>query len=458
LKSQSLKQPAEITPHFQSRVVALLCCIVFFSVLNGTMFNVVVPDISSDYGLTAADVSWVITGYIIVFALASVTYGKLADIYPIRRLLTIGLLLFNVGALLGYFTDNYTQLLIGRLVQASGAGAIPAMAMLVATRYFPANGRGRVLGAVASTVAFGAGVGPVVGGYIAGHWHWRYLFLISLVTLFAIYAARRLLPQEPTRDELFDYPGALSLGVGVTCLLLFVTKGFWLALFLSIALFTFFYRHIYRIDNPFVSPELLKNRQFRQGLISTFLGVSTVFGYFFAIPLLLREVHTVSTADIGLVIFPGAISAALLGVVGGHFADRWGSVPIVHAGFGLLLLGYLLLAGLLSFGALPILLLLIICYSGFAFLQSALAKTVSMTLQPERAGVGMGLYNLVFFTSGAFGTSFVGTFLDRFDRFFPVSDYGSGAAFSGLFIAAAFAVLLAILLFRRTFGWGGKSP
>ena len=442
---------------FQVSVVILLCSIVFFSVLNGTMFNVAVPDISRDYNLTAADVSWVVTGYIVVFALAAVTYGKLADIYPIRRLLTIGLLLFNLGSLLGYFTDNYAQLLIGRLVQASGGGAIPAMSMLVATRYFPAARRGRVLGAVASTVAFAAGVGPVVGGYIAGQWHWRYLFLISLATLFALYAARKLLPQETTRDERFDYSGGLLLGGGVTSLLLFVTKGVWFALPLSLLLFFLFNRHIRRINNPFISPELLRNRKFRQGLISTFLGVSTVFGFFFSIPLLLREVHAVSTAHIGLVIFPGAITAALLGVVGGRLADRWGSVPIVHAGFGLLLFGYLLLAGLLSYGALPIMLLLIICYSGFAFVQSALAKTVSMTLPHRQAGVGMGLYNLVFFTSGAFGTSFVGTLLDRMDRSTFFSEYGPAVSYSGLFLAAAAAVLLATLLFWRAFGWRGEK-
>jgi DHA2 family metal-tetracycline-proton antiporter-like MFS transporter len=328
------EQTTEITTRFQARVVALLCSIVFFSVLNGTMFNVAIPDISSDYGLTASDVSWVITGFIIVFALASVTYGKLADIYPIRRLLTIGLLLFNVGALLGYFTDNYAQLLFGRLVQASGGGAIPAMSMLVATRYFPVTERGRVLGAVASTVAFAAGVGPVVGGYIAGHWHWRYLFLLSLATLFALHAARKLLPREATRAEHFDSPGGLMLGGGVTCLLLFMTKGIWVALPGAIILLVLFHRHIHRVDNPFVHPNLLSNRQFRQGLFSTFLGVSTVFGYFFSIPLLLREVHTVSTTNIGLVIFPGAITAAVLGVVSGRLADRWGSVPIVHTGFG----------------------------------------------------------------------------------------------------------------------------
>lgn len=442
---------------FQVSVVLLLCSMVFFSVLNGTMFNVAVPDIAREYGLTAADVSWVITGYIIVFALAAVTYGKLADIYPVRRLLTIGLLLFNLGAILGYLTDNYSQLLIGRLIQASGGGAIPAMAMLVATRYFPVTSRGRVLGAVASTVALAAGVGPVVGGYIAGQWHWRYLFPVSLATLAAIYAARRLLPKEASRKERFDLFGCLLLSCGVTALLLFVTRGILFALPLSLLLLSIFNWHIRRSDNPFVSPALLENRQFRQGLVGTFIGVSTVFGYFFAVPLLLREVHAVSTTKIGLVLFPGALIAAVLGVVGGRFADRWGSVPVVHVGFGLLLLGYLLLAGLLSTGVPAIVLLLIICYAGFAFVQSALAKTISLTLKPERAGVGMGFYNLIFFAAGAFGTSFVGTMLDFLGGFFPGGEFGPGAAYSGLFLAAAGAVVVATWLIRRTFGWRGET-
>ena len=65
----------------------------------------------------------------------------------------------------------------------------------------------------------------------------------------------------------------------------------------------------------------------------------------------------------------------------------------------------------------------------------------------------MGLYNLTFFTAGAFGTSFVGTLLDQLDKFLPTAEYGSGVAYSVLFLAAASAVLMASLLFRRTFGW-----
>ncbi len=442
---------------FQFNVVAFLCSIIFFSVLNGTMFNVAIPDIARDFSLTAAEVSWVMTGYIIIFALASVTYGKLADIYPVRRLMVIGLLLFNGGALLGYLSQSYAVLLLGRFVQASGGGAIPAMAMLVAIRYFPVTSRGRVLGAAASTVAFAAGVGPVAGGFIAGHWHWRYLFPISLVTLLAVYAALRLLPKERPKAEPFDLSGALLLGCGVTALLVFVTRGAWSALPVAIVFLAVFSRHVRRAESPFVSPELLRDRLFRQGLYCTFLAVGTVFGYFFSIPLLLRMVYALPTMKIGLVIFPGALSAACLGFVGGRMADRVGAVPVVYAGLALLTLGYLLMATFLGFGVLAVLLILIVCYTGFSFIQSALAKAVSTTLPHQRAGVGMGLYNLVFFTSGAFGTSFVGRFIDLFDGSIPALTRAPDTVFGYLFILSAVTAAMAGLLFFRSFGRSGKG-
>jgi DHA2 family metal-tetracycline-proton antiporter-like MFS transporter len=122
-------QPAQL-----QRLVLLLCFTVFWSVLNGTMFNVAVPDIARQFSLTTAEVSWVVTGYITIFAVAATTYGKLADLYSVRRLMTIGLLLFNLGALLSLLATWYPLLVIGRLVQAAGGGAIPALVMIIATR------------------------------------------------------------------------------------------------------------------------------------------------------------------------------------------------------------------------------------------------------------------------------------------------------------------------------------
>ncbi|WP_305044851.1 MFS transporter [Geoalkalibacter sp.] len=441
-------------PHFQRRIVALMVFTVFFSVLNGTMFNVAVPDIQQQYALSPTQVSWVVTGFIVVFALAAVSYGKLADIYALRRLITIGLLLFNAGAILGFLSSwsSYPVVVAARLLQASGGGAIPALSMLVATRFFGPELRGRVLGAMASTVAFAAGIGPIVGGLIAGRWHWRYLFLLSLATLAALLLFRRLLPAEPRRDKSFDLAGALLLAAAVAVLLVFITDGHLWLLPLGLVLLGWFWRHILRAPSPFAPPRRFANHLYRHGLLTVFLALGPVFGMFFAVPLMLRALYDLSTLHIGLVIFPGALSAAIFGFLGGRLADRRGSVFVVRLGLALLLVSFLALAAAAGADARLLSLVLIVCYTGFAFIQSALAKAVSTTLAPEHSGVGMGLYNLVFFTAGAFGAALTGRLIEVLIHFAPPGSLEPAPLhFSGVFMVSALTTVAAAGVFYGAF-------
>ncbi len=183
-------------PAVQKKLIFLLSTIIFFSVLNTTMFNVSLPDIAQQFHLLPSQVSWVVSGYIIFFAIGSVTYGRLADTYSIKNLIMIGLALFNMGSLIGFLSPWYPMLISARIVQATGCGAVPALGMLIAITYFPPGIKGRVLGVLASTVAFGAGIGPVLGGFITGTFHWRYLFILSTITLFTLPAFKRYLPDQ----------------------------------------------------------------------------------------------------------------------------------------------------------------------------------------------------------------------------------------------------------------------
>jgi len=377
------------------------------------MFNVAVPDIARDFSLAPSEVSWVITGYIVIFAVGAISYGKLADNYPVRRLLTIGLLLFNSGALISLLADRYPLLIIGRLVQASGGAAIPALVMLCATRYAPPEQRGRVLGAVSATVAFAMGCGPLVGGLLGGYFHWRWLFLLSFATLPVIPLLRIVLQPEPVRPGRFDLLGAGWLTGGIALLLFGLTQRQLWSPLLAAACIALFIRQVRRHPNPFISPTLLGNQPYRQGLAATFLAMGTMFGLLFIIPLGLREQFGLSTIGIGLVIFPGAACGAVIGVIGGRLTDRFGCRPIASWGITLLAAGYLLL---LAFGQNPvtIALLLVICYGGFSLFQPALGKAVSLTLPSKQTGVGMGLYNLIYFLSGAFGTAVSGGLLELF--------------------------------------------
>nr|MBA3952905.1 MFS transporter [Rubrobacter sp.] len=98
---------------------------ILISVLNQTFVNVVVPDIRQDYGATQGQAGWVITGYLLVFAVGIPLYGRIADLYSLRRTFALGLLLLAAGSLACALAPSLPLLVAGRILQAAGASAIP---------------------------------------------------------------------------------------------------------------------------------------------------------------------------------------------------------------------------------------------------------------------------------------------------------------------------------------------
>lgn len=418
------------------------------------MFQVAIPDISYEYRLIPSKVSWVMTAYILLFAVGSLIYGKLASMYHVRDLITWGLLLLNIGSLIGLISLHYPMLLIARILQASGGSAIPALAMIVVTRFIAVPQRGRVLGLFASTVVLAAALGPILGGFLSGELHWRYLFLISLMTLIGIPLLRVHLPNDFIYESSFDTGGAFLISGGIASLLVSVTNGGWWFISAGIVMTAWFVLHIIRTDNPFVSPSLFLNRSFRNTVITTFFSIGTVFGMLFMIPIMLRQLNGLESRYIGLAMFPGAVGAVILGIPGGRLSDRLGSESVVYMGSSLLFIGFMLLSTFAGMGTLIISISLIACYAGFALLQSSLPHAVSLALPKEQSGIGMGIYNLVFFMSGAFSTAIIGRLLDqRFTRFCmnPLNMCTEGWIYSNLFIALGVIVIIASLLFYMTF-------
>jgi DHA2 family metal-tetracycline-proton antiporter-like MFS transporter len=165
------------------KLLVVLFFTLILSVMNATMFNVALPDIRSEFGLTSAEVGWVLSGFIVVYAIGSVTYGKLADQFPLKKLLTFGLIILAVGSLFGLFATSFWMVMVGRILQSIGASVIPAVAMLIPVRYFPVERRGRALGVVATGLATGTAIGPIVAGLISSQLDWRYMFLLPMLLI-----------------------------------------------------------------------------------------------------------------------------------------------------------------------------------------------------------------------------------------------------------------------------------
>ncbi|MFC4104205.1 MFS transporter [Paenibacillus xanthanilyticus] len=409
------RQPGE-------RLLRVLAFTLVISVMSATMFNIVLPDIREEFGLTLAQVSWVTSAFLLIYAVGTVIYGKLADIYPLKNLLTFGLLFFAFGSIVGLAAQAYWMVLLGRILQAAGAAVIPATAGIIPVRYFPPERRGQAIGIAMTGLAIGGAIGPVAASLLASAVHWRWLFCMPLLTLLTLPYYRRYLDDARGRAPAMDWVGAGLIAGAASLLLLAITNAAWLPAAGCILLLVLFIAQIRSAASPFIRPELLRNKSFTLVLIMASLTSGIGYSLAFLSPQLLGGVHQLDTSMIGFAMFPAAAATALLGRKAGRLADAKGNAALFYTASALLLVCFLLLSALAARSSLYVALLLILGNVGQSFLMIAMSNTISRTLPPEQTGVGMGLLSMLNFISGAVAASLYGAAVDR----------GAGFAWNGI--------------------------
>jgi MFS transporter, DHA2 family, metal-tetracycline-proton antiporter len=438
------------------KTVPWIIFLVFFAVLNETVFNVSTPAIARQFGLSSAGVSWVMTAFIVFFGIGSVVFGSLSDLFSLRRLILIGIGIYAGGSVIGFALQGlYPAIIAARAIQGAGASAIPALIMIVVARFFSPSDRGKVFGTITSTAAFAAGVGPVVGGFVSGSLRWTYLLLIPLATLVSIPFFLRVLPSEARRPGRVDIPGAVLVAVSVAAFTLFLSFTAWYYLVVCAAAAVGLILRIRGAARPFIDPALFSNRRFRTGMLVGFIVFSVSIGILFVIPLMLSSLKGLDTRTIGLVLFPGAISGVVFGTVGGSLADRRGNPFVVALGMGALFLSLLLISSLLGASHWLLSAALLLTYVGFSLIQTALVNSVSQTLETRQTGTGMGLFNLVTFISAAAGTALVGRVVDGGwirARLNPFIADPRAVGYSGLMLVFAALIAVGAAVYFRAYG------
>ncbi|WP_217597406.1 MFS transporter [Cohnella sp. GbtcB17] len=427
-------------PSFKSEKVAtlMLGLAMVLVIMNTMMFNLALPDVTHDFALSPSSASWIVTGYSIVFAISSITYSRLSDYVPIRRLVVIGLLLFGLAAIVGLFADSFLVLLIVRIVQAAGAGAIPSLSLVLISRYVPMERRGAAMAIIMSAASLGLGLGPVVGGAVVQYLGWHFLFAVSACTLILVPVLAILLPRENKGAGSLDLPGALLAAVSTTGVLLFLTNHQWYMLAGGIAALLLFAARIRTARYPFVLPALFANRKY---LLLSAVGVVAYLSSFatlFLLPQILVHLHGLSAIESGLVIFPGSLLALLMSRKVGGIIDRSGNAAIIRYIPMLILLSVVLFALLSGTSYVSILLIYMLLSSGFTFMTSSISNEMSRLLPTAQIGSGMGLFQLLQFVSGAFGVALSASAID-WQKSLPLQD-----AYSNIYWGLAVVVLLSI--------------
>ncbi|MDR7073939.1 MFS transporter [Fictibacillus barbaricus] len=392
----------------ENRVIPLWSLTVWLVVMNTTMFNVALPSVIAQFDLSPTAGSWIVSGYSIVFALSTITFSRLSDFIPIKQLLFTGLIILGIASITGYFANSFIFVLVSRLVQAMGAGAVPGLGMVLATRYIPISRRGKAMSLISSAASLGFGLGPVIGGGLTQLMGWNVLFIVTGLVLLLLPVYKKYLPLETRRPGSFDFAGALLTGGGVTCFLLYLSSFSFLLLGLSVLFFTGLIFYSKKKKDPFIRVDLFKNVKYVSILFIGLFAFMTHFAFLFVMPVMLSNLFHKEPAVIGFVIFPGAMLSALAAIFVGRWIDRFGNLPVMRMG----LFSLLVSAVLFSLFATKAYYLTAVFYMftsiGFSSLTSSLANENSRILDEDEVGSGMGMLQLIQFFGGALGVAVAG--------------------------------------------------
>lgn len=307
----------------------------FVTILNQTIVTPALPPIMAEMSVDAATAQWLTTGFTLVNAIMIPITAFLIDRFSTRILFIFSMGLFALGSLMCGLAPNFPILLVGRLVQAAGAGILMPMVQTVLMLMFPVERRGTAMGIFGIVIAFAPAIGPTVAGLVIDHYSWRDMFfaivaLALIVVIASIFALEKA--NKESRGVTLDKPSVIlsSLGFG-TLLYGFSIIGSYgisaealISAAVGAVILFFFFRRQLKMENPMLEVRVLANRKFLIGTIIGMLVQASLLAAGILIPIYLQSLLGYSATVSGLVILPGAVLMGIMGPIAGRLFDKHG--------------------------------------------------------------------------------------------------------------------------------------
>ncbi|HKX18211.1 MAG TPA: MDR family MFS transporter [bacterium] len=330
----------------------------FLAAMDSTAVGTAMPTIVAAFGGLAL-YSWVFAAYQIAFVVTTPIFGRLADLHGRKRIYLLGILWFIAASALCGLSRSMGELVFFRLLQGVGGGAVLPIALTIIADLFPVEQRLRIQGLFSGVWGLAAIVGPLIGGALADHGVWRWIFFVNipagLVATLILTLAFRESPVAQ-RSGSIDYAGiGLLSGASIVLLLLIFWGGHefaWLsapsfALAALCAVLLLWFVHVEtHTGAPFLPFSLFSNRMISVASLGGFLIGVSIFGTTAYVPLFVQGVIGKSATTAGEALMPYMVMWTVSSIVGGRVALRWGYRPVTVAGMTLLSTGALLLTQL----------------------------------------------------------------------------------------------------------------
>jgi MFS family permease len=395
------------------RIAALVGLLFGLAGMGSAAAAVTLPAIAADLGLTTGGASWVISLYALMLAVATAVYGRIADLTGIRLPLVVGVALMTGGAVLGACAPTYEVLLAARLLQGTGAAAVPVLGMAIVSAKYDGAVRASALGRVAGTAAAVSALGPLAGGLVEDVSSWRAVIALPALGLLLVPVLWRAVPTGGTGARL-DVLGAVLVAGTAAGLVLLVqspssgvviaTVG---ALLLGLGVPAVAAR-VRRRPEGFLPRAVVREPVVVRSALAASAVPASWFALLIAVPSVLAG-QGWTPLSIGLALVPSAVTGFLAPRMSGPLIARLGATRSLAVSGGTAAVALLVAAGgAATSSAVGLVAAVVLVTLAFGLGQPALMAAVGDAVPADVRGVALGIATLVFLVGGGVGSAVVG--------------------------------------------------
>jgi MFS transporter, DHA2 family, multidrug resistance protein len=410
-------------------IAASVMLATFMEVLDTAIASVALPYIAGSLSASTDEATWVLTSYLVANAIVLPASNWCSLRFGRKRFLMSCVTIFTVASFACGAAPTLGIMLLARVIQGAGGGALQPLSQAILLESFPPAKRGAAMAVFAFGVVVAPVLGPTLGGWLTDTYSWRYAFYINIpIGILALFMINRFIFDPPYISKAkvapFDRYGFAALVVWTGALQIVLDKGqeddwfgaIWIrwAVFFLIVSFVYFVWHCWRDKETIVDLKVLKDRNFLLGSILIFMFGIGIYSTVTVLPLFYQELLGYTAFTAGLVVAPRGIGAIcgmpIIGFLSNKVDPRW-LLTFGFCTFGLTTLYF----GNVTLDLSPTTLLLPILITGFglSFVFVPISTAAYGTLEVKQIGNASGLFNLMRNVGGSIGISIAQTLLTR---------------------------------------------
>lgn len=331
-------------------LIAVMLSGAFIAVLNQTVISPALPSIMKDLGITASDGQWLTTAFMLVNGIMIPITAFLINRFTTRVLFIASMLFFACGTTAAAIAPNFSVLLIGRVLQATGAGILMPLIQTVLLLIFPKDKRGQAMGMVGIIMAFAPAIGPTLAGWVVDSWGWNAIFsVIAPIAFIDILFAFIFLKNvgetsKPSLDILSVILSSLGFGGLLYGFSVAGTAGWGspetiITLIVGVISLFFFIRRQKTLKEPLLEFKVFNVSIFTYSTILGMIVNASLIAGGIIMPIYLQSVLGYSAMHTGFLMLPGAILMGVMSPVTGALFDKHGPRALTVIGLAIVAIG-----------------------------------------------------------------------------------------------------------------------